>query len=193
MRENRVIALEGIDGSGKTTTGKMVAEQTGTRYLYCMDGNPLRRLRRAFDTKPTVVRFLYYLAVPLANYRRVEELRRASDVMVDRTIASTIAYHRAYGLPEKWLRIVPQFLMDQVDTMLYFYVSEEDRLKRVQERQVEAETMTESDKRSLVLGGLIDQEYRKIFPDRTIVVDCGVKTKQEVTDLVIERLYSKRR
>jgi len=66
--ENRVIALEGLDGTGKSTSGKLLAAQTSARYLYCMDGNRFRPYRKRFDTAPTPVRFLYYLVVPLDNY-----------------------------------------------------------------------------------------------------------------------------
>lgn len=192
MPEYFVRVLEGIDGSGKTTAGQMIAAQSDGRYLYCTEGNPLRPYRKFFDTKPLPVRFLYYLMVPLINYSRIEEMRKSSDVFVDRSIASTIAYHKAMGLSDGWFNLIPNRLINQVDTMLYFWVSEEERLRRLGNRKTNAETMTFSDDRSRVLGYRIDHEYRKIFTDRTLFINGDNKSPQQVTDEVIERLYGEK-
>lgn len=189
MERNRVFALEGLDGVGKSTTGKILAEQTGNKYLYCMDGNRLRCLRKRFDTAPTPIRFLYYLAVPLDNYSRIERLRKNSDVFVDRTIASSIAYHRAYGLSESWLRLVPDFIMRQIDLMIYLTLSEETRRQRMKARSVTPETMTKSDEKSLLLVSSIDEAYKSVFPDKTLILPTDYKTPQQVVDKLKAKIY----
>lgn len=188
MGEHSVYALEGIDGSGKTLSGQLVAEKTGGQYLYCMDGNPLRRWRKNFDTMPNELRFIYYLAVPILNYQRIERMRLSADVFLDRSVASTIAYHRAYGLPEAWFRLIPGWLYDQVDKMFYFYVEEEERIRRITHRSVTSETMTASDQKSFEYSKKIDSAYRQVYTDRTILVDTGKRTPEEVAEYVISQI-----
>lgn len=190
MSEHKVYALEGIDGSGKTISGQLVAEKTGGKYLYCMDGNPLKRWRKNFDTMPNELRFAYYLAVPLINYRRIEKMRTSTDVFLDRSLASTIAYHRAYGLSEKWFKLIPSWLYEQVDTMLYFFVDETERINRINNRAVLPDTMTVSDRKSFEYSSRIDEAYRKVYTDRTILVDTGNKTPDEVAEFVITKIKS---
>lgn len=187
--ENRVIGLEGVDGSGKTTVGKVIADQVGGRYLYCMDGNPLRSYRDFFDRQPPLIRFVYYIVVPLMNYEKVEQLRQTSDVFLDRTIASTIAYHLAYGIARDWVSLIPQHLLSQIDSMLYFTVSEPERRRRLLQRQAEGSVLTASDLKSLALGVRIDHEYRKVFPDKTIIIDTDNKSPDKIATEVIERIY----
>lgn len=190
-RRNKVFALEGLDGTGKTTAGKLLAEQTGNQYVYCMDGNRLRRFRERFDTAPTPVRFLYYVAVPLDNYRRIERRRKVSDVYVDRTVAASIAYHKAYGLQEGWIKLVPPFLMRQIDAMLYFTIGEDERVRRMKERQITPGMTTASDDRSLLLSRKIDSAYRNVFSDRTLEIRTDNKNPQQVVDELKRRIYEK--
>lgn len=187
--EHRVFGLEGMDGSGKTTVGKMVAEQTGGQYLYCMDGNPLKPYRNLFDQQRPEIRFLYYVAIPLVNYLRIEDLRKSSDVFLDRTVASTIAYHLAYGVSRKWIKLIPHQLLKQIDTMLYFTVSESERRRRLLQRQTTDSVLTHNDLKSLELDRQIDTEYRKVFPEKTTIIPTDDKDPSKITKEVIERIY----
>jgi len=110
-------------------------------------------------------------------------------VLVDRTIASSIAYHKAYGLSDRWLKLIPPFLLNQIDTMVYFSLNPTERIKRVVGREVTQATMTESDKRSILVVDKIDKEYRKIFSDRTLVVEVDNKTPQIIVDELKGKLY----
>lgn len=188
MKEHIVVGLEGIDGSGKSTAGKLIAAETGARYFYCMDGNPLTPHRKRFDTMPTPIRYLYYVGVPLLNYSKVEKWRQKSDVLIDRSVASTLAYHKAYGLPDYWFKLIPPFLLNQVDLMMYFEASEEERKRRVLGRAITTETMTVSDQKSFEFAGKIDAAYRTIFTDRTIFISTDDKSPEEVTKEAIARL-----
>lgn len=183
MEFHRVFALEGLDGVGKTTTGKKLVEQApNTVYLYALDGNNLSPYRKIFDTVPVNLRFLYYLAVSYGTYLNAEKLRQTDDVFIDRGIASTIAYHKAFGLQDSWLNLIPQCILDQVNTMIYLTATDEERKRRMGDRIVTAQTMTYSDNQSLVVGQQIDEQYRIICPDKTLVVCTDNKTSQLVVD-----------
>lgn len=108
---------------------------------------------------------------------------------IDRSIASTIAYHRAYGLARPWFNLIPKFLLNQVDMMLYFTASEDERIRRIFNRAVTADTMTESDKKSLVFAQKIDEAYRIVYQDRTLFVNTDGRTPEEVATDVISILY----
>lgn len=129
----------------------------------------------------------------MLNYQRIENMRASSDVFVDRTIYSTIAYHLAYGLDTRWKKVIPSKLLKQFDGgMIYFSVSEEERRKRLGLRHANNGIMTVSDHKSLQLGLALDKEYRKLFDERTVEIVTDGKTQQEVAREAIERLYAKR-
>lgn len=187
-----VYALEGLDGTGKTESGKLLAIQTNSAYHYCMDGNPLRLYRRFFDQSPIPVRFLYYLGVSIETYRKAERLRTLSDVYVDRSIASTIAYHKAYGISDRWLSLIPNALNEQINLMIYFTASEDTRRKRILDRIGDGQqTLSHHDQKSLLLGGKVDTEYRKVFPTKTLIISTEGKNPRQIAEEVKERLYEK--
>lgn len=192
MELGRVYALEGLDGVGKTASGKLLAIQTNSAYHYCMDGNPLRLYRRFFDQSPIPVRFLYYLGVSVDTYRKTERLRTFSDVYIDRSIASTIAYHKAYGLPDRWFHLIPKSLTEQINLMVYFTVSEDTRRQRILDRRGNGQQgLNHADQKSLLLGRKVDAEYRNVFPAKTLVISTEGKNPLQVADEVKERLHEK--
>ncbi len=186
--ENKIFGLEGIDGTGKTTAGKLIAQQIGGRYFYCMEGHPLAPYRKKFDTAPVPVRFLYYLAIPWVNYSKLEKMREEGPVCEDRTIWSTIAYHKAYGLPDFWFNLIPSKLRNQIDTTIYFTATEEERKRRVLGRVVDDNTMTESDRKSFEFAARIDAAYRDVLPKNSLIVDTTGKRPESVTREVVSRL-----
>lgn len=177
-----VFALEGLDGVGKTTAGEILADQTGGVYLYCMDRNKMRPYRKMFDTAPVALRFLYYLTVAFNTYKEAERLRQSGNVFVDRAIASTIAYHRAFGLEESWLHLVPDCILDQIDTMILLTVNEGEREKRLGNRSESFGNMTFSDLASFDVAQSIDREYRLLCPEKTIIVCTDNKSPQSVVN-----------
>lgn len=191
MERNRVFAVEGLDGTGKTTAAKVIAKETESQYYYCSDRNRLKKLRKKFDGAPDALRFLFYTVFALDTYFRAEEMRKDSDVFVDRTVVSTIAYHRAMGLHDGWFKLIPKFMVDQIDTMLYFTADEETRRKLLIRRaEVDGSPMTSSDAHSVALSHLIDVEYRKIIPERTLIVpQLSVLNPRASIDFVKEKLY----
>lgn len=190
MEKHRVFAIEGLDGTGKTTAGKMLAEQTEASYYYWMDKNRLKHFRKFLDNAPVNLRFLYYTAAAIDTYFHVEGLREDADVFVDRTMLSTIAYHKALGVSDAWISLIPQCTIDQIDTLIYFTAEEETRVKRMTDRESSGvQNMTEADKKSLLIGRRVDQEFRAIIPDRTLIVSTDDKSPQEVVNFVKGHLY----
>lgn len=187
-RKHRVFAVEGLDGSGKTVISKSVAEQTGNIYLYPSGIDPFRSLRPFFDSQPKQVRFMYYLGLNLSSYPLIEKLRQQGEVFVDRTVFSTIAYHKAYGLSEKWIGLVPQVLLDQYDAMIYMFVNEFARIKRMTRRNEKLGLSSVNDEKSTIFGPRIIDEYQKLFDARTIKVNTRRKNRQVIITNLIKTL-----
>lgn len=184
MERNRVFAVEGLDGTGKTTVAKLVAEQTDSHYFYWTDENVLKHLRRYFDSAPPKIRFLYYFASTLETYFRIDNLRRSADVFADRTVLSTIAYHKALGVPDSWIGMIPGFLIRQIDYMIYFTAEDQTRAKRLGERNANV-----SDEKSFQIGRRVDAIYRTLMPDKTIFVHTDNKTPDQLAQELKQTLY----
>lgn len=194
MERNRVFAVEGLDGTGKTTAAKLIAEETSSQYYYCSDRNSLKAFRKRFDNAPSSLRFMYYTAFALDTYFRAESMRNNSDVYVDRTVLATIAYHKAMGLSNGWFKLVPKFMINQIDMMLYFTADENTRTQLLNQRAEALGTpMTRSDSASLNLALRIDDEFRKIIPERTLIVpSLSMTNPRLVVDFVKGALYEAR-
>lgn len=191
-RRGNAYGVEGLDGTGKTTVTKLVAEQTESRYFYWTENNSLRQWRKYFDNAQTNLRFLFYTVVSVDSYLRVENYRKTSDVFLDRTVASTIAYHLAFGLNRGMLAFIPQCTLDQLNKLIYLTASDDVRRERMKNRGVNSfQEMTEADKKSLVFGAKVDAEFRKIIPERTLVIETDNRTRQEVADHMKKLLYAR--
>lgn len=89
------IAVEGLDGSGKSTTVQRLAERLGADIIT----NPpqsMRSERAQADTAPDHDRRAWYLAANREAARLAQESQRAGrPVVMDRSVASTIAFGAA--------------------------------------------------------------------------------------------------
>lgn len=176
-------ALEGLDGVGKTTVGKLLAGEMGGQYLDTMVGNimePYRELVRAWDAN---LRFIYFLSVGLDAHNRAEEMRKSGHVFADRTICANIAYQAADGLNPAMLKLVPQFLLDSIDLMIYFVADDDTRRERIGQRSL-AENKSISDVDLQSIGSeysrLVDLQYRRIMPEKTIFYEVGQKSPAQI-------------
>ena len=91
----RLIAVEGLDGVGKTTLSKALAEALGARWT-TTPGAWIRQVRPQFDAtfaRSPEARSLAYGATVIAAGREAEaELNAGRDVVIDRYWLSTLAY-----------------------------------------------------------------------------------------------------
>lgn len=97
-RAGRLIVLEGLDGVGKTTVSRALADALGARWTTTPDP-AIRTVRERIDAtwNPTE-RALFYAGSVLQAGREARADRAVGrDVVVDRYWASTVAYARASG------------------------------------------------------------------------------------------------
>ncbi len=188
LEQHPVRAVEGLDGTGKTTAALLFCEQYSERYYCWKDNLTARKLRDIFDGSRDFQRFFFYIAVSLETYVRAQQMRKYSPVCLDRTIVATIAYHRALGVPRSWMVLVPKQTLKQITHLLYFTTEEHVRIERMHQRSLtEGKSLNPNDQNSIRLNRCIDEEYRRVIPDRTIVIDTTARSPQE-TVIEIARL-----
>lgn len=94
-----MIALEGCNGSGKTTICKMLTSHYGLPYMagvpLCMHVNHELR-EKMFSSSHFESAFLYYLSGVLIQKEFIRDIN-SKFVIIDRSILSTLAYHYSIG------------------------------------------------------------------------------------------------
>ncbi len=95
MNNYPIIAIEGIDGAGKTTVARILADELGYLYLKTPD-KPFVDIRSHFDHKSADPRsrLHFYIACLWDAYNKALRASNFSGVILDRYILSTYAYHK---------------------------------------------------------------------------------------------------
>ncbi len=138
-KKGLLIAIEGIDGAGKTTLAKGIVEvlrKRGLKTEYTMEptreliGNLIRSLPEEY--RDGRIEALLYAADRLHHYVKYirPRLEAGIIVVVDRYVHSSIAYQGALGAPIEWIRT----LNNQVkypDIAFYIDVSVDLALNRI--------------------------------------------------------------
>lgn len=131
------IVIEGLDGTGKSTTAKALAKALGGIAL----NTPLDKFK---DVRPKLEgiyaeepygRQLFYASTAVSSSIQVEkELAKASVVVLDRYWLSTQVYHswRTEGAHFKLFEVEKMIL--KPDLTVYLELSLEERIKRLGER-----------------------------------------------------------
>lgn len=132
-----LVAIEGLDGAGKTTISKHLLEvfrKCGFRALYTYE--PYYEAIRSIFEEETVkltpeAEALLMVADRYSHYSWVvkKEVESGSIVILDRYKYSTIAYQGAAGLPVDWLREMQRYLPDP-DVGVYLDIDPEEGIKR---------------------------------------------------------------
>lgn len=124
--------LEGIDGVGKSSTGEELADRLDAEYIQSPpdEFDDLRPIANSDETS-TEFKYLTYMAGNALVADRVEEhLEAGRDVVVDRYIPSTIAYHN--GVSDRdFADWADPDAFPEPDAYIYLEVDEETRLERV--------------------------------------------------------------
>ena len=154
----RLVVLEGLDGSGKTTLCNTLQTELGAQLVI----NPPRcrkAARAQADALPEAEKRAWYLeSNSLAIHEAEAHLASGHWVVMDRSIASTLAFGRAHlGHPAS-LEVVPEGAV-----LPHFYlllISEEERQRRAGSRQLaqtreERQLIDSPSFRQLVLQGYL--------------------------------------
>lgn len=92
----RIVIIDGIDGTGKTTSARMLAESLGGIY-FPTPAKELKEARKYFGERDQTAKYLFYLGALINSSAEIFQLLSTSDVIVDRYLATTICYHEVSG------------------------------------------------------------------------------------------------
>lgn len=132
-----VIAIEGLDGAGKTTVAHKLLEALqrcgyDSTYTYEPYYSYIREIFEYSTMKLTpIVEALLMIADRYAHYEEVikREVELGRIVILDRYKYSTLAYQGAAGVPVEWLQELQKYLPNP-DLSIYLDIDPEEGLRR---------------------------------------------------------------
>lgn len=181
-----IIVLAGIDGAGKTTTGRLLAQQlnaahypaaftsnsSGRRSIQAwLDRHHIHPPAMVVETIETMIRCINVLV----SHRRAKT--GPGIVIMDRYLYCQMALRRARGLPPGWLLPALLKILPTPDIVFYFHVPADIAHARVRKRATDSETLGH-------LQGFA-AAYRKLeaFPSFT-VIDASLPSERIVEELM---------
>lgn len=196
----RFIVIEGIDGSGKTTQVRLVAEKLGASVTKEPTTGPIgqfirQRLSGALDLPPVALQHLLSADRAVHEEEIKKLLKEGKTVVSDRYLWSSVAYgmadreHTDYTdgnvllVAQSILSMYHQFILP--DMTLYLDISVETALTRIEEMGKEREMYEHKDKLEKIKKGydwLVEQ-----FPKEIVVID-GEQPVEAVTTEILCKL-----
>lgn len=176
------IAIEGIDGVGKTTCTELLASEMSA-ILYKTPSGVFEKIRKEIeDFGNNQVRFTFYLTSVFYASNEISKLVSQKPVICDRYIYSTIAYHRGLKVDlshidfERLPIVFPDFCF-------YLYATENVCKQRITSRKQgissASDIALENDKN---LQRRIHQEFLKL---PMISIDTSELTVNEVCEQIL--------
>jgi dTMP kinase len=148
QHEHPLIVIEGLDGVGKTTAAKLLAEEIGAELLR----NPpleLIEVRSVFERRPEHIKRRFFEFGNLVTNEKVVDIRTMRPVVVDRWWFSTRVAQLAHGVfkmdDEAAYTPPPEMLVP--DVALLLSLDEDERRARIMAR---GEPLTEDEERMIV-------------------------------------------
>jgi thymidylate kinase len=124
-----LVAIEGLDGCGKTTVARTLANMIGAEYT-TLPPAPMRlAATTVLEDYDSLARYLYYLSCVSAV---AEAPRLAPHVVADRFIASAHALH--VHVKGKVAGALRHLDFGHADLTIYLHVAEEERRLRLLDR-----------------------------------------------------------
>jgi dTMP kinase len=177
------IALEGIDGSGKTTCAKIVAEKLNAQY-YKTTSSIFEKVRSEIEElKDAKVRFLFYLTATVYASNEIRELLPKKPVVCDRYLYSTLTYHKSLGVDTSCLNI-DKLRIIRPDFCFYLYADDAVIRERVSKREHKSRSDLELEKNK-ELQKKIHEEFM-ILP--LIKIDTTEMDIEETCDKILLKI-----
>lgn len=176
-----IVVIEGVDGAGKSETGKELARSRNGLFYPTPPPAYMAR-RHEIDAHATDEdHYRFYLEGVIAASKELEVLRAAHPVIVvDRYWLTTVVYHRVMGIKAS-LNDFPTIV--QPDLTIYLIISPEMQMQRLTLRGMSA-----GDIRMLTRQSMIRKEYEALLPTlagKVVCIDTGEKTVGEVVQQIL--------
>lgn len=187
------IVFEGLDGSGKTTVSKRLAEVTGATY-FRTPGEDFQAVRLYVDNgTPSETKLFYYLSTVFDASKKIEKEKKNNPVVCDRYLWSSFVPHSAfYGedldLLEQSLGPFTDRLV-RPDHTVFLDVSAEEQIKRLGIRP--ERSMSPSDRFCLdpkLRKNVRDAYIRIAERDGWLYVDTTSRSVEDIVNELKRRL-----
>lgn len=124
------IAIEGIDGVGKSTCAKLLAEKISA-YYYKTPSGIFEKICTSIDVSvDPYARFIFYLGATLYASEEIKNIVTRQPVVCDRYLLSTIIYHEAMGVDISSIIQKPPAILAP-DHYIHLYADENTRTQRL--------------------------------------------------------------
>jgi len=144
-KEGILVAIEGIDGAGKTTVAKKLVEKLkelgyNAVYTYEPFSSPFSEaLKKYIEEAGEVEAEIETLAMALDRLFHVKKvieplLKNGYIVITDRYIHSSLAYQGARGIDIEWIKTVNKYAIEP-DLVIYLKVPLEVALERIKKKE----------------------------------------------------------
>jgi dTMP kinase len=183
------IAIEGLDGSGKTTQANMLSKRLCSKYDVICTAEPSRyktgtfiRERCLYEEKrlPVEAEALLFAADRVEHVQKeiLPALEEGKIVVCDRYVYSSLAYQGSAGLSLDWISAINASAL-KPDFSVFIDVPPERVLNRLQRKKSVMETLETQRK--------VREVYLKFVEKGELAVIDGDRPKEEVA----QELYKK--
>ncbi len=169
MKNHIFICFEGVDGSGKTTLAKLLAEDLHAQYYYSPP-EILLSIRSQIQRYDLAVRFQYYLLGNFIASEEVKKMVKKTPVVVDRYVYSTLVFH----LPMMSKEMSEILLPDHIVHVTASWDTIEHRLSQRANRQKGEE---------LPYLQAVAQQYERLFSGLNNVISIDTTSETPLASL----------
>lgn len=191
-----LIAIEGIDGAGKTTIARHLHSFLSKLGYDCIVlkepsdsvyGQRIRACKQRMDAEEELRLFILDREIDVRE-RIIPALQSGKIVIMDRYYYSNIAYQSARGIDAKKIREMNESFAPKPDLVILLDVSPETALQRIKERRVRSAF----EEREYLER--VRKKFLELVDDRVVVVNAEKRldeVKKEVETLTLEFLKKK--
>lgn len=188
MKRFPIIAVEGIDGSGKTTVAELVAKKMN-RVCIHTPAKVYSDMKGFFRNckQYAVPRFYFFLSGIWEAYNRAIEICNEQPVIFDRYILSTLIYHRVMlqlcGINLNLNLIAMAGFPPKPDLNILLEVDNETAIRRIRSRgDKDFDLDFERDRKFQMLV------QKEMLCEADYTFDSGVLTAEEIAKEVIKKV-----
>ena len=180
------IVFEGIDGSGKTTQSKLLAEKLNAYWTYEPSDSSVGKFIRDIlsgnvkvDDKTLA---LLFAADRVEHTKLIKQKLKDGDVVCDRYLYSSIAYQSVAGVDEDFIKYINRYALEP-DVVFLLIVDVDIALERVKTKDIfEKKDFLEK----------VQNKYLELAKEYDfVVIDTTDKTVTEVHNKIIGHLKNK--
>lgn len=187
MGKGILIAIEGIDGAGKTTQSKALVKwlkKNGYEAKYTSEPTSFaigKLLSRLASTTSPALEALLFAADRLEHVRRVIEpsLKKGYVVVSDRYVHSSIAYQGAMLGDVEWVRLINKYA-PKPDIAFLLDVEPKLALSRIRRRKSKFE--------KLELLEVVRKIYLDMVAAGELILLNGAKPSSQVTEELLDKI-----